>query len=652
MIKLYIVTYKKNDVLNQNLRTLWATVRRPERLDVTIISNHPDVVVEAENQRPNLRVLLNSTRSRNSWGYLSRDWNFAIQDAFVNWRNPHQTDWCVLAQNDVEWINGWDEWLDANDAFDFVTQPVGDQCVALNIAAVRRVGFYDERFTTLHFHEFDYFLRAMLTLGERASINDTHGGDAGASWNPVGCVLTQEAASGFDEGDDGTLHTRRSYAELRNLLFSKWNVENLDAVENKAALVRARRQAKAVHPREVNWNPFFWDEASPSDAPAITHFLPDYEEVAALLQERRGWRALPGRAASGAKEEAPRIAVVLQGPLVASLNGHSTAEILDSLSRFPLRHRLHVTLSLWEDEALPLADFAPYVDQIVLSHKPARKGASNRAYQAHGVTCAMEALQALPNPPLCALKTRPDIFLSHRFLQKIVDHADNVDMTGKFLVTNLFTRLESFHIADMVVFSTVENLLLWFDNADTVYYEDLFAPEVQFARTFIRNRKLAYSHRLEDYLRFLRDWIILVDFADEGLIWFKDPNFTSKAHNKIFGSLYDRDVGPVLARLITVRFHQRLCRAPGGLRMLAAYFLISDIAMRTAVGFLPVFRRRRHTFTLLLNQGEHDKPVPGGKGERMRAAPLSAPPPSETNALAAQTVRDVAPLPAGRVTLP
>jgi hypothetical protein len=253
-IRVYIVTYRRDDVLNLNLRTLWSGASHPELLEVTVISNHPEVCIEESNQRPNLRVLINQTRHLNSWGYLARDWNFAIIDAFRTWENPDQVDWCVLAQNDVEWLPGWDQWIASQKNFDLVSQPVGDAVVALNIEAVRKVGLFDERFCTLHFHDIDFLNRAAVALGRRASITDTHFG-ARAAFNPVGNVLIKTSATGFVD-DDPTLHTRKSWPEMRGALFSKWGFHSLEEAVDRES--HARRFTRDSLPREPLIYPYFW----------------------------------------------------------------------------------------------------------------------------------------------------------------------------------------------------------------------------------------------------------------------------------------------------------------------------------------------------------------------------------------------------------
>lgn len=272
-LRLYIVTYKKPEVLNQNLASLWKGISPGHDLEVTVLSNHPVVQIEPENQRPGLRVLINTVRSAHAWGYLSRDWNFGLVDGFRAWNNPDAVDWVVLAQNDVVWKDGWMDYLAGVNHLDFISQPRGDQAMAFRIEAVRKIGFFDERFSTLHFQEIDYFYRAVLALGQRASINDDHLGEM-SEFNPVGCRLIAPSAAGVEEADN--LHTARFSAELGCLFRTKWRLPALARIHDLRGF--AQRSADAgPRPREVNWYPFFWD----GDPGASSLFLEDYDRAGA-----------------------------------------------------------------------------------------------------------------------------------------------------------------------------------------------------------------------------------------------------------------------------------------------------------------------------------------------------------------------------------
>lgn len=252
-IKVYVVTYKKNDVLNANLKSLWESTKNPESIEVTVLANHPDVVIDEENKRANLRLVLNTTRMSNAWGYLSRDWNYCLLDCFKTWENPENIDWCVMAQNDVLWVKNWDEWLSHNKDYDFISQPIGDQSLSINIEALKKIGFFDERLTTLHFHEIDYFIRSMLFNKARVSINDNHL-KHNLSFNRVGNVITKTTFSGMNE--DQTLHNSINFNESYHYISKKWGFDILQLgvpyiLENCHKLRRLNT--------EINWYPFFWN---------------------------------------------------------------------------------------------------------------------------------------------------------------------------------------------------------------------------------------------------------------------------------------------------------------------------------------------------------------------------------------------------------
>ncbi len=269
---MFIVTYKRERSLNENLRTLWEGVENPELLDVLVLSNHPEVAIDEANLRENLRVIVNTTRPAGARGYLARDWNFGILDAFGDWTNARETLWCVLVQNDVTWVQGWDRALRDERRFDLISQPTGDQAIALNIDAVRRIGFFDECFSVISCQEHDFLTRAALTLRERASINDDHGGDLlAASWNPIGELFTV-ATNSFALANDDAPNQLFFTGELFRLFASKWEINWKELFYDRARVLSSQIDKIQVPP-EVNWYPHFWIGANPSDQPL---FLPAY----------------------------------------------------------------------------------------------------------------------------------------------------------------------------------------------------------------------------------------------------------------------------------------------------------------------------------------------------------------------------------------
>lgn len=340
-----------------------------------------------------------------------------------------------------------------------------------------------------------------------------------------------------------------------------------------------------------------------------------------------------------------KVAILAQGPIYADSNDSSTASVLRALQALEFRNRFYVICALWEDEPLELVkEIAGYADKVVICPKPALPGTGNRNYQKQGVSNALEAVASLNIQYV--LKTRTDILLSEKFLRLILRRADSG--FKKVLVTNVFTRYESFHISDLVLFSTYDNIKAWFDPRE-VYYEDLYSSEVQFSRVFIRNKKLNYTMRLENYLAFLRDWIEVVDWHEQELQWLKptkegyslgvrtlgelstalgDSDFgpllgkligpkprrnLNKLRNLLtrtnFFILYDRDTGPIASRTISAQFYRFISVTRIPLPMIAAVLATSDLVLSFIVRYSPLFRGRWSYYTVDPKVNEHEKPI-------------------------------------------
>lgn len=251
-----------------------------------------------------------------------------------------------------------------------------------------------------------------------------------------------------------------------------------------------------------------------------------------------------------------KIAFLLQGPVQQDLNGYSTVQLLDRLNASPLRHRFTLVSVLWDDEREEHVELVrSRVDDVVFATKPPTHGAGNRDFQSTAVSAGLAALEGRGYTHV--LKSRHDFLLSEHIIADVVARADAG--FDRLFTTNLFTRRETFHISDMFLFSTLENLRAWYDPR-VVYYQDLYSPEVQFARCFVRNKQLGYHFTQVDYLRFLRDWVDLVDWAASGIIWFKDPTITRERANAENGVIRDRDSGAFMHKLLPGDYPRRLRR--------------------------------------------------------------------------------------------
>lgn len=111
-------------------------------------------------------------------GNLAQSWNLAMLWAF----RDSEVEWLLCSQDDVFVAPGWPAALERYDA-DLYVAPVGDVVFLMNRRVLRKVGWFDERFTTIGWHEWDWQYRALRDLGrDRVSIQDGHGWE----YHPVG----------------------------------------------------------------------------------------------------------------------------------------------------------------------------------------------------------------------------------------------------------------------------------------------------------------------------------------------------------------------------------------------------------------------------------------------------------------------------------
>ncbi|HHZ95750.1 MAG TPA: glycosyltransferase family 2 protein [Flavobacteriales bacterium] len=176
-IKIYIVTYRRPEVLNSTLDRLFNHTDFPSIPDteVNIINNHSEFRLDEEFVNK-VTVLHNNTRPDWDTGNLARNWNEALLHGFKSLANP-DTKIVVTMQNDIVLDANWSHnLLKLHQKYTFVTGQLGDNIVSYRPEAVKKIGMWDERFITPANKEADYYIRALIFNKEKSMINDkVHG---------------------------------------------------------------------------------------------------------------------------------------------------------------------------------------------------------------------------------------------------------------------------------------------------------------------------------------------------------------------------------------------------------------------------------------------------------------------------------------------
>lgn len=175
-MKVFIVTYKRSEVLNDTLRKLFQSdFSKLDNTEVNVINNHSDFSLDEE-FKEKVNVLHNVLRPDWSNGNVSENYNQAFINGIVDLNNP-QTEVLVTLQNDAVVHPNWCENLQKlfQKGYTFITGLCGDTVTAYRPDAVRKIGIWDENLPA-QYKETDYFLRALIYNRDQSCINDiVHG---------------------------------------------------------------------------------------------------------------------------------------------------------------------------------------------------------------------------------------------------------------------------------------------------------------------------------------------------------------------------------------------------------------------------------------------------------------------------------------------
>ena len=175
-IKIYIVTFKRSNILNDTLTKLFESdFSNFKNTEVNIINNHTDFWLDPK-FKERVNVLHNVLRPDWSNGNLAENWNQALINGFKNLNKP-DCEYLVTMQNDTSVHPNWcSNLLKMHKKYNFIVGKYGDNLVSYTAEAVKRIGMWDENFFGVQYKEADYWIRALIFNKKKSCINDTlHG---------------------------------------------------------------------------------------------------------------------------------------------------------------------------------------------------------------------------------------------------------------------------------------------------------------------------------------------------------------------------------------------------------------------------------------------------------------------------------------------
>lgn len=227
-IKLYIVTYNDYESLNNNLSSIFDSNLSNNNLTVNIINNHSNFRLH-NNFKKRVNVIHNMTRPDWSTGHLSRNWNEAIINGFVdiNNANCHIVAHC---QDDTIFDKTWAQIItEACHKYSFISYGIGDNFCSYTVDSIRAIGLWDERFCNIGYQEADYFLRALIYNKSGSSINDFFHGRVLNPINDKICIHPPVVSNEFSfNASERHLKSLVHHGVSREIFLHKWgcNPEN------------------------------------------------------------------------------------------------------------------------------------------------------------------------------------------------------------------------------------------------------------------------------------------------------------------------------------------------------------------------------------------------------------------------------------------
>lgn len=172
-LSVWINTYNRSKELNENIRSIREEL--DDRYQINIINNHSVFCLEED--YGNVKVHHNMMRPDESWGYLARSWNQCY------YLGLDKTEYILVSQDDMIFRPGWLDLINNTRPYSFYSAPVGDVAHMTSRDAFLRVGWWDERFIAMDYHDYDYFGRVYQRMHDDSSVVDR---GLAVSWNDIG----------------------------------------------------------------------------------------------------------------------------------------------------------------------------------------------------------------------------------------------------------------------------------------------------------------------------------------------------------------------------------------------------------------------------------------------------------------------------------
>lgn len=171
-IEIWIDNWKRKEIIN-TVANSWLDSFPFEKIN--IVTNHSSVTIDDfdEKIKDKIKIWNNCLRHDLSRGPITKNINQAYVHTFLSNKK-----YCIFAHDSYVAEFGWHEIIN-NTNYCFYSAPQGDGFHIMTLDGLKKYGWWDERYSTMGWHEIDYLARILINnvknnTHNTASIVDIH----------------------------------------------------------------------------------------------------------------------------------------------------------------------------------------------------------------------------------------------------------------------------------------------------------------------------------------------------------------------------------------------------------------------------------------------------------------------------------------------
>lgn len=170
-IRVGIVSYNNATDLNNLLASLFASDIIEHDYSIEVINNHSNFNLRDE-FKDRVNVIHNRVRPDWSTGHISKDYNSILVRGFGNLNAPHHDIVIIIQEDNVVKPDFISKLIPLHQTYSYIAAGVGGQLMSFLPDAIKKIGLFDERISSVGSHDTDYFIRSVIWNRERTSLND------------------------------------------------------------------------------------------------------------------------------------------------------------------------------------------------------------------------------------------------------------------------------------------------------------------------------------------------------------------------------------------------------------------------------------------------------------------------------------------------